>query len=174
MVHLVKVKQEEEESLQHLIQFYIYEFTRFLEEITLENNGTYKPFDLKKYWEEPQYHAFFIKIEEELAGFALIEEGTAESPHSIEEFFVIRKYHGRGLGRIAAQKLFSMFEGKWKVVQIQNNYPAQAFWRKTIQEFTNNCYKEHYDEYRRSVQEFDTFTLNEEDASKGKNLSNRL
>jgi predicted acetyltransferase len=45
------------------------------------------------------------------------------------------------------------------VVQIQNNYPAQAFWRKTIQEFTSNSYEESYDDHRRSVQEFDTRQL---------------
>jgi predicted acetyltransferase len=159
MVHLVKVNSNEENTLHRLIQFYIYEFTRFRKDIVLERDGSYKPFNLEKYWEEDKYHPFFIKLEEELVGFALIEEGNEDSPNVIEEFFVIRKYHAKGLGRAAAQKLFSMFPGKWHVVQIENNYPAQAFWRKTIREYTSNTFTERYDEHRRSIQEFDTAKL---------------
>ncbi|WP_078379907.1 GNAT family N-acetyltransferase [Sutcliffiella halmapala] len=160
MINLVSVRKEEEEVLQRLIQFYIYEFTRFNDDIKLENDGSYKPFDLQKYWQiNTSYRAFFINYQKEIVGFALLEEGTGDSPNVIEEFFIIRKYHGKGFGRIAAQRLFSMFEGKWQVFQIQNNYPAQAFWRKTIREFTSNSYLERYDEHRRSIQEFDTRQL---------------
>lgn len=156
MVILVKVKQREEEVLHNLIQFYIYEFTRFNKQIQLEMDGKYKPFNLEKYWNEKEYHAFFVKSGEELAGFALVEEGQGDAPSVIEEFLILRKFHGKGLGKIAAQQLFSMFPGKWEVHQIENNYPAQAFWRKTIKEYTSNTFTERYDEYRRSIQEFDT------------------
>lgn len=160
MIDLIKVKSEEEAILHNLMQFYIYEFSQYQKVITLENDGRYKLFDLEKYWDtDSPYYAFFIKYKEEYVGFALIEKGRDELPSYVEEFFVVRKYHGKGFGRIAAQRLFSMFEGKWKVVQIQNNYPAQAFWRKTIQEFTSNSYEESYDDHRRSVQEFDTRQL---------------
>lgn len=160
MIHLVQIKKEDEDVLQRLLQFYIYEFTRFNDDITLESNGSYQPFELQKYWKENSlYHAFFIKYETEIIGFALLEAASGENPNVIEEFFIIRKYHGNGFGRIAAQRLFSMFEGKWKVVQIENNYPAQAFWRKTIREYTSNNFQERYDQYRRSIQEFDTRQL---------------
>ncbi|MGD6774763.1 GNAT family N-acetyltransferase [Sutcliffiella horikoshii] len=159
MVNLKKVNQDQEAVLHNIIQFYIYEFTRFNKQITLETDGKYKPFDLDKYWKENEYHAFFIISGEELAGFALVEEGHEGSPNVIEEFFVLRKFHGKGMGTIASQQLFSMFPGKWQIFQIENNYPAQAFWRKTIKEYTSNTFTERYDEYRRSIQEFDTATL---------------
>ncbi len=159
MINLVKVNPDDEEVLHNIIQLYIYEFTRFNKQISLEADGKYKPFDLEKYWKGGGYHAFFIKINEELAGFAFMEEGHKGSPHVIEEFFVLRKFNGKGVGTIASQKLFSMFPGKWQIFQIENNYPAQAFWRKTIKEYTSNTFTERYDEFRRSIQEFDTATL---------------
>lgn len=49
-----------------------------------------------------------------------------------------------------------MFRGNWQVLQIKRNYPAQAFWRSVIAEFTDNDYEERYDatDDRSSIQEF--------------------
>src|SRR5574342_400608 len=101
MVNLVLVTQEEEDTLHHLMQFYIYEFTVF-QDIKIERNGKYTPFDLKPYWSEPNLHAFFIIHESELAGFALVESGTEDQPHIIREFFILRKFYRRGFGKAAA------------------------------------------------------------------------
>ncbi|WP_316568666.1 GNAT family N-acetyltransferase [Neobacillus sp. YIM B06451] len=154
MINLVRVKKEEEETLHHLMQFYIYEFAALKPEIKLEQDGTYKRFDLTSYWVEPNRHPFFIKLDDELIGFALVATGNEENPNSIEEFQVIRKYNGFGYGRQAALKLFSMFPGRWRITQIEANDPAKAFWRKVIGQYTNGSYSETTDANRRTIQEF--------------------
>ncbi|MEH7443943.1 GNAT family N-acetyltransferase [Bacillus sp. JJ1122] len=136
MVNLVPVTQEEEDTLHHLMQFYIYEFTVF-QDIKIERNGKYTPFDLMPYWTEPNLHAFFIVHENELAGFSLVESGSEDNPH-------------------IAVKLFDMFLGKWSITQIEKNEPAKAFWRKIIREYTGDNYTERSDNRNRSIQEFDT------------------
>lgn len=156
MIKIVKVLQEEEHILHNLMQFYIYEFGAFMSTITLENNGSYEPFDLTPFWSSPDYHPFFIKKEEELIGFALVESATESEPNTILEFFIIRKYAGKGYGKLAATELFTLFPGKWHITQIEKNYPAQAFWRSTISKFTAGKFSERYDEKRKSIQEFDT------------------
>ncbi|HLO12169.1 MAG TPA: GNAT family N-acetyltransferase [Pseudoneobacillus sp.] len=153
MIYLEPVSIEQEQTLHNIMQFYIYEFSQYIPTIKLEDNGSYKPFNLEQYWKNEHLHAFFIKVDSELIGFALVECGLNE-PHSINEFFVMKKYAGKGYGGMAAKELFSMFEGSWKITQIQNNYPAQAFWRKVINQYTNGDYKEYYDENHRSIQEF--------------------
>ncbi|MFD2443985.1 GNAT family N-acetyltransferase [Bacillus sp. CGMCC 1.16607] len=158
-MNIEKVKKEQEAILHHIMQFYIYEFSKFIPAIKLEENGAYSPFDLNKYWEDEQFHAYFIKLENELIGFALVETGVDHEPHSINEFFVVKKYNGRGYGADAAKQIFDLFQGKWQITQIHNNYPAQAFWRKVINEYTNGQYTEFYDDKRRSIQEFDTSGL---------------
>ncbi|MEH7083662.1 GNAT family N-acetyltransferase [Neobacillus drentensis] len=156
MINLVKVLKEDENILHNLMQFYIYEFTKFLPEITLEDNGLYRPYDLTEFWISPNHHPFFIKQDDELIGFALVESGIEEEPNSILEFFIIQKYAGRGFGKIAAKQLFTIFPGKWQITQIEKNYPAQAFWRNTISKFTGGSYSERSDERKRVIQEFDT------------------
>jgi predicted acetyltransferase len=152
VINLVRVKQEDELTLHNLIQFYIYEFTVF-QEIKLEENGSYAPFDLKPYWTEPDHHAFFILYEGELAGFALIESGE---PNVILEFFILRKFYRRGFGKMAAVKLFDQFPGKWSITQVEKNEPARNFWRKVIGEYTGENYIERIDDRNRSIQEFHT------------------
>ncbi|CAM3997319.1 GNAT family N-acetyltransferase [Mesobacillus thioparans] len=152
MIDLVRVKQEDEAILQNLIQFYIYEFTVF-QEIKLEENGSFAPFDLKSYWTEPDLHAFFIIHEGEYVGFAMVESGE---PNVILEFFIMRKFYRRGFGRIAALKLFDQFPGRWSVLQVEKNEPARSFWRKVIGEYTGGNYIETFDDYNRSTQEFNT------------------
>jgi predicted acetyltransferase len=154
MLILERVNSDKEQILHNIMQFYIYEFSRFIPAIKLEENGAYQPFDLTTYWQHKNKHAFLIKIHTELIGFALVECGVNGEPHSINEFFVMKKYNGKGYGAIAAMKLFSMFPGSWKITQISNNYPAQAFWRKVINQYTNGNYYEYYDSKHRSVQEF--------------------
>jgi predicted acetyltransferase len=158
LLTLERISVEQEQTLHHMMQFYIYEFSRFIPAIKLEENGSYKPFNLASYWEDPLKHAFFMKLESELIGFVLVECGEKGEPHSINEFFVLKKFNGKGYGAQAAIKIFDMFPGSWRITQIHNNYPAQAFWRKVIYQYTNGKYKEYYDETRHSIQEFQTTT----------------
>lgn len=154
MISLERVPYSQEQTLHNMMQFYIYEFSQFITSIKLEDNGTYKPFDLKDYWNNENFHPFFIKKEGEIVGFVLVELGEDDSPHSINEFFIMKKFNGKGYGSIAAREIFTKFKGKWQITQIANNYPAQAFWRKVINEFTEGHYVEYYDQNRRSIQEF--------------------
>ncbi|OCA81517.1 hypothetical protein A8F94_21820 [Bacillus sp. FJAT-27225] len=154
MLKLVRVDKHEEETLHHLMQFYIYEFAFYKNDISLEADGTYKRFDLRHYWQDTRYHPFFIKRKDELIGFALIAEGNEQEPNQIEEFHIIRKYTGRGLGKQAACLLFEMFRGHWRITQIEANTLAQVFWRSAIGSYTGGNFTETTDEKNRTVQEF--------------------
>lgn len=63
------------------------------------------------------------------------------------------------MGKTIAKQIFDQYRGRWRVQQKERNYPAQAFWRSVIKEYTNNTYIERYDEHREPIQEF----INESD-----------
>jgi predicted acetyltransferase len=155
MLNLTKVQVKEEEVLHNLIQFYIYEFSKYIPTIRLEKNGAYKPFNLQKYWDDNNFHAYFIELEEELIGFALVESATESEPNAIEEFFIMAQYSGNGYGKEIAKKLFHMFPGDWHITQIENNKPAHAFWHGLIKEMTNDRFLERFHEGK-YIQEFNT------------------
>ncbi len=153
MLHLQKVHQSEESILHNLMQYYIYEFSKYIPEITLEQSGKYKPFDLKDYWIMDNYHAYFIKLNEELIGFALVESTTESRPNTIKEFFIIAKHSGKGYGRRIARELLGMFPGDWKITQIENNEAAHLFWVGVIKEVTESSFYERFEEGK-YIQEF--------------------
>jgi predicted acetyltransferase len=133
MIKLVKALKEEELILHNLMQFYIYEFTQYISAIALEENGLYKPFDLAPYWRNPNLHPYFIKRDEELIGFALVESATETTPNTILEFFIIRKYSGKGYGKLAAYEIFTLFSGKWSVMQIEKTIQLKRFGEAPLQ-----------------------------------------
>lgn len=156
MVHIRKVKKNEETLLHNLMQFYIYEFSKYIPEIKLEKDCTYKPFELSLYWEGKTHHAYFILQQEEIIGFALIESNN--EINTILEFFVLAGYQGKGFGKTAARKLFVAFDGYWKVTQIEKNYPAQTFWQSLISEITNGEMQEEHSK-EKYTQTFHTSAL---------------
>jgi predicted acetyltransferase len=153
-IEVIRVKKSEEAILHNLMQFYIYDFSTFIKSIEVNEQGAYDPFNLEDYWTLENKHPFFIKVNDVLAGFVLVNSQTDSSPASIAEFFILKKYSGRGVGKVVAGRIFDMFIGDWRITQIEKNYPAQAFWRSVIKAYTKDNFRESYDDARRSVQEF--------------------
>ncbi len=127
----------------NLLELYEYDFTEF-DGTDLGDDGRYGYEYLDYYWREPGRHAFLIRVADKLAGLVLVR--TIEAGHnplrSIAEFFIMRKYRRRGVGRMVAMQVFDMFPGRWTVGQEANNLPSQAFWRNVIREYTGGRYTE--------------------------------
>jgi predicted acetyltransferase len=103
-----------------------------------------KPIDPRFHWPDGlSGHPFLIRADGKLAGFALIREIKKDPPgFDVGEFFILRKYRGRGVGKEVAHRLFDMFRGNWQVRELLENTPAQAFWRRIIDEYTAGDYTE--------------------------------
>nr|WP_250886871.1 GNAT family N-acetyltransferase [Bacillus sp. SM2101] len=137
------------------MQFYIYEFSKYIPTIILEQNGTYKPFNLEKYWANSNFHAYFIKLEDEFIGFTLVESSTESSPNTIQEFFIMAKYSGNGYGKKIAKKVLTMFPGDWMITQIEKNKRARSFWKGMINEICKGEFRERFEDGK-YIQEFET------------------
>lgn len=59
------------------------------------------------------------------------------------QFFVMKRYRRLGVGTRAARFIFDQFRGRWEVGQMPLNFAAQAFWRRTIAEYTQGRFFEH-------------------------------
>ncbi|WP_078544112.1 GNAT family N-acetyltransferase [Litchfieldia alkalitelluris] len=153
-ISLTKATIKEKLIFERLFELYVYEFSKYIESIQIREDGTYGFDKLNNYFTDSKYHCYLVKVDNLLAGFAIVKENNQnqQSFFSIDEFFIVKK--GKGIGTFVAHQLFNQFKGTWIITQSKNNYPAQAFWRKTITEYTNNSHSEHYDQARRSVQEF--------------------
>ena len=89
---------------------------------------------LDRFWANDGCHALVALAAGRYAGFALVsrEVPVGAEGYWLEQFCVLKKYRGRGLGRWLAGQVFSELPGDWEVGQMPTNHAAQAFWRRVI------------------------------------------
>ncbi|WP_025850328.1 GNAT family N-acetyltransferase [Paenibacillus ehimensis] len=137
-----KAAVEQKSVVRNLLELYKYDFTEFDPEDVNEHGLFEYPY-LDHYWTEEGRHAFLVHVDGKLAGLALIRElGSDERVYSVAEFFVMKKYRRHGVGREMALALFNRFPGQWEVAQMEENVPAQMFWKRIIDEYTKGSYEE--------------------------------
>lgn len=127
-------------------------------EIVGEKAEEYKYLD--SYWGKPDRFPYFIKVDEQIAGFTLINSYLLVliEGKTISEFYIKKEYRKMEVGTEVAKQIFNMFPGKWENRQIRENPNAHAFWLKFISEFTNNNFEEvemNDDKWKGWIQIFD-------------------
>ncbi|QOY38339.1 GNAT family N-acetyltransferase [Anaerobacillus isosaccharinicus] len=154
-ITIKKAALNEKERIKNLMQFYFYDFSEYVE-AHLEENGKFGAYPyLDDYWTDPARYPYLVDMDGKLAGFALVRliEENDQRYFSIAEFFVMKKYRRTGLGKVLANEVFNLHQGQWEVFQMENNIPAQHFWRKVISDYTNGEYREHIKD-KRVIQTF--------------------
>lgn len=136
------VPLEQKPVLARLLQLYLYDFTEFVP-LPLNEEGEYPYAYLSAYWAPAlgeERHAYFIRVDGELAGFAMVR--VVNDTNVMSEFFVLRPYRRGGAGTGAAKAVFAAHPGRWIVHQHPRNLAAQAFWRRVIGEVTGGEFEE--------------------------------
>src|SRR3954471_17134264 len=151
---LIYAIQEYKEVIKNLMQFYMYDFSEYVD-CDVEEDGLFKAYpNLEDYWKEDNKFPYLIKKDKKHIGFVLVKTIESEKDHfSIAEFFIMKKYRGAGIGRAVATQIFNIHRGQWEVHQRENNKPAQEFWSKVINEYTSGQFSERF-ENRRRIQDF--------------------
>lgn len=130
------VKKEQKEILARLLELYQYDFSEF-DAMDVDERGMYGYPYLDYYWTEENRYAYFIKINNKLAGFAMVCGHCYVSDDTdtlfMAEFFVMKKYRKQGVGKEAACEVLKMHPGKWELTVHPNNPGALVFWKKTAE-----------------------------------------
>lgn len=144
---------EEKNTIAHLMQYYFYDFSEFVD-MDVEDDGLYGSYPyLDSYWMEPGVRfPYLMKVNGKNSGFALVRQiQTREKTYfSMAEFFIMKKYRRSGVGKRAAMELFDLHPGAWEVFQLETNMPAQRFWNKVISDYTNGEFTERDDQGRKT------------------------
>jgi len=128
--------------VKNLVPYYIYDMSEHMG-WPCAADGRFDGCDeLESYWGTSRRHAFILRAGDEPAGFVLIlaEHDEPDVDFSVTDFFVLRKFSGRGVGERIAHELFDRFRGRWKVEQFAQNKPAVAFWRKAIDRYCGGVF----------------------------------
>jgi len=128
---------EDKPILRHLLELCLHDYSEFNGKDVNEHGLFGYPY-LDHYWTEAGRYPFLIRVEGTLAGFVLVRQLKAEGDEPLwqmAEFFILRKYRRRGVGRSVVHQVFDRFQGKWQVTQEEGNRSAQAFWKQVITEY---------------------------------------
>jgi len=138
-IKIVEVSLDEKSILSQLIELYEYDFSEYNDR-DVNSFGRYGYKYLDHYWTDENRHPFFIIVNEQYAGFVLINDycylQSSEKAKSVAEFFIMRKYRRKGIGKVVATLIFDRFPGNWEVLQHGNNDPSKVFWSEVIPEYT--------------------------------------
>ena len=150
----IPATREHRSVFRNLMHLYLYDFSEYIDE-DANDDGFFEDEHLDKYWVEPTRYPFLLKVGGKWAGFVLVREidpawlkklglegQGGEKTYSIAEFFVMRKYRRRNVGKRLAFAMFDRFRGRWWVSQEVANIPAQQFWLRIIDEYTGGNFED--------------------------------
>jgi predicted acetyltransferase len=134
-VSVMPAAPQEEPVVANLLQLYAHDFSEFHDvELGLDGRFVYK--ELPRYWRESNRHPFLVRVDDTLAGFALVKRGSEISGNAsvwdMAEFFVLRAYRRRGVGMEGARQVWRKFPGPWEVRVMEANRSALVFWERAI------------------------------------------
>lgn len=117
--------------IANLIQLYLYDMTEFMP-FPVGADGRFEYDFLDRFWRFP----YLIYEGNEIVGFALVIDEcplTGRKPcFFMAEFFILKAYRGRGLGRDALQAILSRHSGEWHIATPLANTAALAFWQRAV------------------------------------------
>ena len=126
--------------IESLMQFYIYDFSEFAREpkdFRFNEEGAFQPYPhLEEYFDASDRWPLLIFVEDQIAGFALINQHSHLTGGHVErnmgEFFVGRPFRRHGVATEAFHAMLALHPGRWEVAVAVRNAPARAFWPRAI------------------------------------------
>lgn len=151
---------EDHPRLLALLQLYAYDFSEHLP-LHVADDGRFHLPSVSAGLIDPSNHAFVIRVDDRLAGFALVQPRSyltgAAGVFDMAELFVMRRYRRCGVGEQVATGLFAAFRGPWEVRQRVEHPAATAFWRRIIGRYTAGDFEDRLlddERWRGPVQRF--------------------
>jgi predicted acetyltransferase len=155
MIELELVKKSNEKVLKNLLQLYLHNISAYFPMPFNSESGVYDYDDISKYIEKDENSiAYFIKYEENIAGFILLDK--IEEFNIVQEMFVMNNYKRTGIGKNAVKQLFNKYHGNWEIKSLPCSEQAEKFWVSVVKEYTKNNFDVKYvGKYNRAVISFD-------------------
>ena len=131
--------------MENLLELYLHDFSEF-SDVEIGEDGRFGYPFLNQYWDDPDRFPFLILADEQLAGFALVQQETdprnGVKTTDLAEFFVLRQFRRQQVGSQAAIIIWDLFPGLWQVRVLLGNRSAYFFWKELIATYSANQFEE--------------------------------
>ena len=162
-IQLLPATLQDYPTIQNMARFYVYDRTPYMDWECPES-GLFECIDFKHYFEATDEEAFLIRVNNEIAGFVLLDKMHFLEPvdWNMGEFFVLAKFQGTGIASEVAKQIFKGHSGKWSVAVMPENNKAVKFWRKIISDVSRGEYTEAFktEDELRTIENTDPYAMN--------------
>ena len=131
----------------NLFQLYLYDLSKFNNNIEIEENGLYSAPWIDRDWDLPEFIPLRIKQNHNTCGLILLTKKPFSKPETelcIQEFFILRKFRNKGIGLASIERLFANYPGSYSMSVIKHNISAKLFWEKAFNLMEIQYIKEKY------------------------------
>lgn len=142
-IDLLPVDISKKSILNNLLEKYNYEFSQY-DKIPFNDEGLFGYRYLNEYWTDDERFAYFIYVNNNLAGFALINKHPeCDKPidWAVAEFFVSYNYRNLGVATAVMKQIFDKHKGYWHIKYHSQNTVSVHFWNKIARIFSNDNYE---------------------------------
>ncbi|MDQ0897396.1 GNAT family N-acetyltransferase [Paenibacillus sp. V4I7] len=133
-----KVDSDRKEILRNLMTLFLHDLSEFIEGINLNSDNGLFEFDvLDMFFDKEGLSPFFISLNGRPIGFILLQSGPYSNQeyadYVLNSFFILRSQRRKGIGKLACNKFFEMYPGRYAISQAQTNTPALKFWKSVYE-----------------------------------------
>lgn len=142
-VKLKQVNISEKNTLANLLEKYNYEFSQY-DKRKFSSDGLFGYKYIDNYFTDEDRFAYFITVDGELAGFALINkyhECDRPIDWSVAEFFVSYNYRRQGVATKAVDMIFERHKGYWHIKYHKNNSASVVLWHNIAEKYDAGNYE---------------------------------
>ena len=143
------IKKEEEYRLENLLQLYLHDLSLNFPLEFDSNTCKYNYESLDKYFNEKGNYAYFIRKDDSIIGFALIN--SKDNVYILQELFILNNYKNQGYGENTVKIILNKHKGQWKIKVVPNSKKAFNFWKKTIERNIKDFSISYEGKYKRAV-----------------------
>jgi predicted acetyltransferase len=135
-----KVNLDRKEILRNLMTLFLHDLSEFIDNINLNSdNGLFEFEVLDLFFDKEGLTPFFININDKSIGFILLQSGPYSNQeyadYVLNSFFILRNQRRKGIGKLACNKFFEMYPGRYAISQAQTNTPAVKFWKSVYESY---------------------------------------
>ena len=139
-ISIKRIGSDEKDTLANLLEKYNYEFSQY-DKRQFDNNGLFGYKYLNNYFTEQGRFAYFIFVDDTLAGFALInkyKECDRPVDWSIAEFFVSYNFRRQGVATEAVRHIFNIHKGWWHIKYHKKNVASVVLWNMIAKMYSDD------------------------------------
>ncbi len=123
---------DDKEFIKNIYQYYLHDLSEFNDALQPNSMGLFDNSFIDSYYHEDNLIPLKITLDNNIIGFVFISSGQTVD-YVIQDVFILRNYRNRGLGELVLKKLFDLYPGKFGLVVLIKNKPAELFWKRCLE-----------------------------------------